>query len=78
MRKSYETAFKVKVAIEAAKEQEMLQELSARFQVRPGQISQWRARSQKKSTRNYTGAEQYRVLKLSRSAYYYECSDPAH
>ena len=45
MRKSYETAFKVKVAIEAAKEQEMLQELSARFQVRPGQISQWRARS---------------------------------
>ncbi|SIQ31951.1 Transposase [Alkalispirochaeta americana] len=42
MRKSYDTAFKVKVAIEAAKEQETLQELSARFEVSPGQISQWK------------------------------------
>ena len=42
MRKSYDTAFKVKVAIEAAKEQETLQELSARFEVSAGQISQWK------------------------------------
>lgn len=42
MRKSYDTAFKVKVAVEAAKEQETLQELSARFEVSPGQISQWK------------------------------------
>ena len=42
MRKSYDTAFKVKVAVEAAKEQETLQELPARFEVSPGQISQWK------------------------------------
>ena len=36
MRKSYDTAFKVKVAIEATKEQETFQELSARFEVSPG------------------------------------------
>jgi transposase-like protein len=41
-RKSYDTAFNVKVAVEAAKEQETLQELSARFAVSPGQISQWK------------------------------------
>ncbi len=29
-------------AVEAAKEQETLQELSARFEVSPGQISQWK------------------------------------
>ncbi|KGE72390.1 transposase [Spirochaeta lutea] len=42
MRKSYDTAFKVKVAIEATKEQETLQELATRFEVSPGQISQWK------------------------------------
>lgn len=42
MRKSYDTAFKVKAAIEAAKEQETLQELSARFEVSAGLISQWK------------------------------------
>jgi transposase len=41
IRADYDTAFKVKVAIEAAKEQETLQVLSARFEVSPEQISQW-------------------------------------
>lgn len=38
MPKSYDTCFKVKVAIEATNEQEALQELSARFEVSPGLI----------------------------------------
>lgn len=40
MRKSYDTAFKVKVALEAAKEQMTLQELAQKYDVAPGQISQ--------------------------------------
>ena len=42
MRKSYDTAFKVKVALEAAKEQMTLQELAQKYNVSPGQISQWK------------------------------------
>ena len=42
MRKSYDTAFKVKVALEAAKEQMTLQELAQKYEVAPGQISQWK------------------------------------
>ncbi|MFP4409511.1 MAG: transposase [Spirochaetaceae bacterium] len=42
MRKSYDTAFKVKVALEAAKEHKTVQELSAQYQVSAGQISQWK------------------------------------
>ncbi|SIR07814.1 Transposase [Alkalispirochaeta americana] len=42
MRKSYDTAFKVKVALEAAKEQMTLQEPAQKYDVTPGQISQWK------------------------------------
>jgi transposase len=42
MRKSYDTAFKVKIALEAAKEQMTLQELAQKYDVAPGQISQWK------------------------------------
>lgn len=42
MRKSYDTAFKVKVALEASKEQMTLQELAQKYEVTPGQISQWK------------------------------------
>ena len=42
MRKSYDTAFKVKVALEAAKEQMTLHELAQKYDVSPGQISQWK------------------------------------
>jgi transposase len=42
MRKSYDTAFKVKVALEATKEQMTMQELAQKFDVSPGQISQWK------------------------------------
>ena len=42
MRKSYDAAFKVKVAIEAMKEQMTLQELSQKYDVHSVQISQWK------------------------------------
>jgi len=41
-RKSHYTAFKVRVALEAAKEQTTLQELAQKYEVAPGQISQWK------------------------------------
>lgn len=41
-RRKFTTAFKTKVAIEALKEHETLQELSKRFEVSPNQISQWK------------------------------------
>lgn len=42
MRKSYDSAFKAKVAIEAVKEQMTLQELAQKYDVSPGQMSQWK------------------------------------
>ena len=42
MRKSYNAAFKVKVAIEAVKEQKTLQELAKKYEVHPVQVSQWK------------------------------------
>lgn len=42
MRKSYDMAFKVKVALEAAKEQMTLQELAQKYEVSPGRISKWK------------------------------------
>ena len=42
MRKSYDAAFKVRVAIEAVKEQMTLQELAKKYEVHPVQVSQWK------------------------------------
>ncbi|MXV38679.1 transposase [Flavobacteriaceae bacterium Ap0902] len=41
-RRKFTRAFKTKVAIEALKERETLQELSKRFEVSSNQISQWK------------------------------------
>jgi putative transposase len=41
-RKKHSSSFKVKIAIEALKERESLQELSARFEVSQSQISKWK------------------------------------
>ena len=42
MRKSYSTAFKAKVDLEAVKGDRSLTELSSRYEVHPNQIGQWR------------------------------------
>jgi transposase len=41
-RKRYSAGFKAKVALEALKEQQTLNELSSKFSVHPNQISQWK------------------------------------
>ncbi len=42
MRKTYDTAFKVKVAIEAIKGHMTLGELAQKYQIHPVQVSQWK------------------------------------
>ena len=42
MRKTYDTAFKVKVAIEAIKEMMTLGELAQKYKIHPFQVSQWK------------------------------------
>lgn len=41
-RKSYDKAFKAKVALEAIKEESTIQELANKYEVHPNQISQWK------------------------------------
>jgi transposase len=41
-RRTFSSAFKARVAIEAIKERESLQELSKRFEVHPTMISKWK------------------------------------
>jgi len=41
-RRKFSASFKAKVAIEAIKEQRSLQELAAKFELHPNQISSWK------------------------------------
>jgi len=41
-RRKFSASFKAKVAIEAVKEQSSLQELAAKFEIHPNQISSWK------------------------------------
>ena len=41
-RRKFTSAFKVRVALEAIKERETLQQLAKRFELHPNQISQWK------------------------------------
>jgi transposase-like protein len=45
-RKSYDKAFKAKVALEAIKEESTIQELANKYEVHPNQISQWKRQLQ--------------------------------
>ncbi len=49
-RRKHSSAFKAKVAIEALKERESLQELSHRFEVSQNQISKWKSEFLSKSS----------------------------
>ena len=42
MRKRFDEQFKAKVALEAVKEEQTLQELAKKYQVHPNQISAWK------------------------------------
>jgi len=48
-RKSYTSAFKAKVALDAFKEQETIAQIASRFEVLPVQVSQWKAQLLKQS-----------------------------
>lgn len=41
-RRNHQPAFKAKVAIDALKGEKTLQEIAARYQVHPNQVTQWR------------------------------------
>lgn len=41
-RRKFSPSFKARVALEAIKEQSTIQQLAARFEVHPNQISQWK------------------------------------
>lgn len=41
-RRKFDSAFKAKVAIEAFKERETLQQLALKYELHPNQISQWK------------------------------------
>lgn len=56
-RKKHSSSFKVKVAIEALKERESLQELSARFEVSQSQISKWKKAFLERSQNVFDNAE---------------------
>ena len=45
-RKRYSAEYKARVALDAAKEQKTLSELSNEFQIHPNQISQWKKQLQ--------------------------------
>tara|TARA_B100000674_G_scaffold171193_1_gene138184 strand:- start:40 stop:330 length:291 start_codon:yes stop_codon:yes gene_type:complete len=56
-RRKFSAAFKAKVAIEAIKERETLNELAMRFEVHPNQISQWKREFIEQSEKVFSSSE---------------------
>lgn len=54
-RRSHDDAFKVKVVLEALKEEKTISELSAKFEVHPNQITQWRTKFLQNATKAFSG-----------------------
>jgi transposase-like protein len=51
----HDDAFKVKVVLEAIKEEQTLAELAGRFEVHPNQIGQWRKQFLQNATKAFSG-----------------------
>ena len=56
-RRKFSAEFKAKVAIEALKERETLQELALKFELHPNQISQWKQEFIEKSSQVFNNAK---------------------
>jgi len=54
-RKTYDDAFKAKVALAALRETEPLNELASKYGVHPNQISQWKAKFLEKAPEIFSG-----------------------
>jgi transposase len=54
-RRKFTATFKVKVALEAVKERETLQELAKRFELHPNQISQWKREFMENAEKAFDG-----------------------
>ncbi|QIG89316.1 transposase [Chryseobacterium sp. POL2] len=60
-RRKFDSAFKAKVALEALKERETLQQLALKYELHPNQISQWKQEFIEKSAQVFES----KVLKES-------------
>jgi len=68
-RKSYDKAFKAKVAVEALREQQTIQELSAKYEVHPNQIIRWKQQLSEHATEAFERPEKKDVqLKAAEEA----------
>ena len=54
-RRNLDDAFKVKVVLEALKEEKTISELSSKFEVHPNQIGQWKKMFLQNATKAFSG-----------------------
>ena len=54
-RRNHDDTFKVKVVLESLKEEKTISELSAKFEVHPNQIGQWRKKFLENATKAFSG-----------------------
>ena len=65
-RRSHDDAFKVKVVLEALKEEKTISELASKYEVHPNQIGQWRKKFLENATQAFSGdkSDKERIKKL--------------